>query len=62
MDSKQGSDPLSRGAFTALERERLQRLRKDYEEHKQSQMSASSNRLLFARWLVKTGRLTDHRV
>lgn len=62
MNSKEAYDPLSRGAFTASERERLQRLRKDYEERKQSQMSASSNRLLFARWLVKTGRLTDHRV
>jgi hypothetical protein len=59
MDPKEVYDPLYKGVFTASERERLWRLRKDYEEHKKSELSASSNRLLFVRWLVKTGRLTD---
>ena len=62
MDPKEANDPLDKGAFTASERDRLRRLRKDYEENKKSHLAASSNRLLFVRWLVKTGRLTDHLV
>ena len=59
MDPKEAYDPLYKGVFTASERDRLWRLRQDYEERKKSQLSANSNRLLFVRWLVKTGRLTD---
>jgi len=59
MDPKEVYDPLYKGVFTASERDRLWRLRQDYEERKKSQLSANSNRLLFVRWLVKTGRLTD---
>ena len=59
MDPKEVYDPLYKGVFTASERDRLWRLRQDYEERKKSQLSANSNRLLFVRWLVKTSRLTD---
>jgi hypothetical protein len=61
MDPKEARDPLCKGAFTASEIDCLRRLRKNYEANKRSQMAASHNRLLFVRWLVKTGRLTDHR-
>jgi hypothetical protein len=39
MDPKEVYDPLYKGVFTASERERLWRLRKDYEEHKKSELS-----------------------
>ena len=60
MDPKEARDPLGKGAFTVSEIDCLHRLRKDYEANKKSQMAASHNRLLFARWLVKMGRLTDY--
>ncbi len=62
MDPKEAHDPLDMGALTTSERDRLRRLRKDYEEHKKSHLAASTNRLQFVRGLVKTGRLTDHLV
>ena len=53
---------LRQNGFMAAEIERLCRLRRDYSEQEQDRVaSADLRRLMFVRWLVTTGRLTDQR-
>jgi hypothetical protein len=53
---------LRQNGFTAAEIERLCRLRRDYSEQEQDRFAlAELRRLMFVRWLVTTGRLTDQR-
>ncbi len=50
---------LHKAGFVETEIDRLYRLRRDYQKSELDQPSLDTNRLLFARWLVTTGRLTE---
>jgi hypothetical protein len=53
-------EALRREGFTEHEIERLTQLRRDRTELELSRTSAEYNRLAFVRWLVATGKLSDH--
>jgi hypothetical protein len=57
---KEDFEALRRGGFTEHEIERLTQLRRDRTEVEFSRTSADYQRLAFLRWLVATGRLSDH--
>ena len=52
-------EALRRGGFTEHEIERLTQLRRDQTEFEYSRSSADYHRLIFVRWLVATGKLSD---
>ncbi len=50
---------LRRAGFVKAEIDRLYRLRQTYQTSELDQPPLNLNRLLFGRWLIATGRLTD---
>ncbi len=60
MNYKEDFEALRRGGFTEHEIEQLSQLRRDRAELELSRTSAEYHRLAFVRWLVATGRLSDH--
>jgi hypothetical protein len=50
---------LQRAGFSAQEIDRLCRFRRAYKPGKQDQAPLDQAHLLFIRWLVKRGRITD---
>ena len=57
---KEDFEALRQGGFTENEIERLTQLRRDRTELELSRTSAEYQRLAFVRWLVATGKLSDH--
>ena len=57
---KEDFEALRRGGFTEHEIEQLTQLRRDRSELEISRNSAEYHRLGFVRWLVATGKLSDH--
>ena len=57
---KEDFEALRRGDFTEHEIEQLTQLRRDRTELELSRNSAEYHRLAFVRWLVATGKLSDH--
>jgi hypothetical protein len=57
---KEDFEALRRGGFTEHEIEQLTQLRRDRSELELSRTSAEYHRLAFVRWLVATGKLSDH--
>lgn len=60
MNYKEDFEALRRGGFTEHEIEQLTQLRRDRTELEISRTSAEYHRLAFVRWLVATGKLSDH--
>ena len=60
MDYKEGLAALRRAGFTKVEIERLCRLRRVYTENTLDQAHLDLSHLEFIRWLVATGRLSEH--
>jgi hypothetical protein len=60
MNYKEDCEALRRGGFTENEIEQLAQLRSDRAELEISRNSAEYHRLAFVRWLVATGKLSDH--
>ena len=57
---KEDVEALRQAGFTEHEIERLTQLRRDRTELELSRTSAEYQRLAFVRWLVATGKLSDH--
>jgi hypothetical protein len=53
-------EALRRGGFTEHEIEQLAQLRRDRTELEFSRTFVEYHRLAFVRWLVATGKLSDH--
>jgi hypothetical protein len=60
MDHQETIDMLANAGFTPSEIDLLQRLQQDYGENRHHHMSATYQRLDFMRWLVETGKLSEH--
>ena len=60
MNYKEDFEALHRGGFTENEIEQLTQLRRDRTELEISPNSVEYHRLAFVRWLVATGKLSDH--
>jgi len=60
LNYKEDFEALRRGGFTEHEIEQLTQLRRDRSELEISRNSAEYHRLAFVRWLVATGKLSDH--
>jgi len=60
LNYKEDFEALRRGGFTENEIEQLTQLRRDRTELELSRNSAEYHRLAFVRWLVATGKLSDH--
>jgi hypothetical protein len=60
LHHKEDFEALRRGGFTEHEIEQLTQLRRDRTELELSRTSAEYHRLAFVRWLVATGKLSDH--
>ena len=60
LNYKEDFEALRRGGFTENEIEQLTQLRRDRTELELSRNSAEYHRLTFVRWLVATGKLSDH--
>jgi hypothetical protein len=60
INYKDDFEALRRGGFTENEIEQLTQLRHDRTELELSRNSAEYHRLAFVRWLVATGKLSDH--
>ncbi len=60
MNYQENFEALRRGGFTEHEIEQLAQLRRDRAELEISRNSAEYHRLAFVRWLVTTGKLSDH--
>jgi hypothetical protein len=60
LHHKEDFEALRRGDFTEHEIEQLTQLRRDRTELELSRTSAEYQRLAFVRWLVATGKLSDH--
>ena len=60
LNYKEDLEALRRGGFTEHEIKRLTQLRRDRTELEHSRTSAEYHRLAFVRWLVATGKLSDH--
>ncbi len=56
---QEAAQVLRRAGFVKTEIDRLYRLRQAYQMNAQDQPPLNLNRLLFVRWLIATGRLTD---
>jgi hypothetical protein len=59
MNCKEESETLRQVGFAEEEIERLNQLRRDYTELELQQSSVEYRRLVFIRWLVTTGKLSD---
>ena len=62
MERKEDRDILRKGGFAENEVTQLSKLRTDYNEREKRQATADYRRLEFIRWLVHTGKLSDHRM
>ena len=60
MDHKEDREILRKGGFAENEVVLLSRMRKDYNEKEKSQSQETNRRLEFVRWLVSTGKLSEH--
>ena len=60
MNYKEDLEALRREGFTENEIERLTQLRRDRTEFELSLTSAEYQRLAFVRWLMATGKLSEH--
>ena len=60
LNYKEGFEALRRGGFTEHEIEQLTQLRRDRTKFEPSRSSEEYHRLAFVRWLVATGKLSDH--
>ena len=60
MNYKEDFEALRRGGFTEHEIKQLTQLRHDRTEGEISRNSAEYHRLAFVRWLLATGKLSDH--
>jgi hypothetical protein len=60
LNYKEDFEVLRRGGFTEHEKEQLIQLRRDRIELEISRNSAEYHRLAFVRWLVATGKLSEH--
>jgi hypothetical protein len=60
MNYQEDFEALLQGGFTEDEIEQLTQLRHDRTALEMSRNSAEYRRLAFVRWLVATGRLSDH--
>jgi hypothetical protein len=60
LNYKEDFEALRRGGFTEHEIEQLTQLRRDRTELELSRTSEEYHRLAFVRWLVATGKLSDH--
>lgn len=60
MSSKEGHEGLLEVGFTPMQIEHLSKFREDYVEKEKQLADAELRRLEFMRWLVASGRLTDH--
>ena len=60
MDYKKVFEMLYRAGFSVPEINRLYRFRRKYLESEMDRPPVDRRRLEFVRWLVATGRLTDH--
>jgi hypothetical protein len=60
MNYQEDFEALLQGGFTEDEIEQLTQLRRDRTELELSRNSVEYHRLAFVRWLVATGRLSDH--
>jgi hypothetical protein len=60
LNYKEDFEALRRGGFTENEIEQLTQLRRARTELELSRTSAEYHRLAFVRWLVATGKLSDH--
>ena len=59
MNYKEDSEVLRQGGFTENEIQRLSQLRRDRAELEDYLTSAEYQRLVFVRWLVTTGKLSE---
>ena len=57
---KEDFEALRQAGFSEHEIERLTQLRRDRNELEPSRTSEEYHRLAFVRWLVATGKLSDH--
>jgi len=60
LNYKEDFEALRRGGFTEHEIEQLTQLRRARTELEISRTSEEYHRLAFVRWLVATGKLSDH--
>ena len=60
LNYKEDIEALRRRGFTEHEIEQLTQLRRARTELEDSRTSEEYHRLAFARWLVATGKLSDH--
>jgi hypothetical protein len=60
LNYKEGFEALRRRGFTEHEIEQLTQLRRDRTELEISRTAEEYHRLAFVRWLVTTGKLSDH--
>lgn len=60
MDRKDECEMLRKVGFAEAEVKELSRLRRDYYEKMRQQMAMEMRRFEFVRWLVDTGKITDH--
>ena len=60
MNYQEDFEGLRRGGFTEHEIEQLTQLRRAQTELELSRTSEEYHRLAFVRWLVATGKLSDH--
>jgi hypothetical protein len=59
MDRKEDREILRRGGFAESEVKRLSQLRKEINEREKLRALADHRRMEFARWLVRTGKLSE---
>lgn len=59
-EDREDSEALRQGGFTEHEIDQLTHLRHDRNELEMSRNSVEYHRLDFVRWLVATGRLSEH--
>jgi hypothetical protein len=59
MDRKEDREILRRGGFAESEVKRLSQLRKEINERAKLNDLADRRRMEFARWLVRTGKLSE---
>ncbi len=60
LNYKEDFEALRRGGFTEHEIEQLTQLRRDRTQLELSRTPEEYHRLAFVRWLVATGKLSDH--
>ena len=59
MDRKEDREILRRGGFAEIEMRRLSQFRKEIKEREKLNQLADHRRMEFARFLVRTGKLSE---